>query len=69
MLKLNGLEKEDYIYPEQNIIIPNMRYQFYITQPNDTLTTISENLNKEINELLQTNENIMVEPDQIIIYK
>lgn len=68
VLKLNGLETENYIYPDQKIIIPNTNYQFYITKKNDTLLNVAQALNKNIDELLQTNENLYLEPDQMIIY-
>ena len=68
VLKLNGLETENYIYPDQKIIIPNTNYQFYITKNNDTLLNVAQSLKKNIDELLQTNENLYLEPDQMIIY-
>ena len=68
VLKLNGLETENYIYPDQKIIIPNTNYQFYITKKNDTLFNVAQALNKNIDELLQTNEKLYLEPDQMIIY-
>ena len=68
VLKLNGLETENYIYPDQKIIIPNTNYQFYITKKNDTLLNVAQALNKNIDELLQTNEKLYLEPDQMIIY-
>ena len=69
LLKLNGIEEETYIYPEQKIIIPNSMYKFYITEKNDTIQKITDKTNKTIPELLETNETIFVEPDQTIIYK
>ena len=34
---LNGLNMEDYIYPNQRLIIPKSGYSFYITKDGDTL--------------------------------
>ena len=69
VLQLNGLEEDDYIYPNQNIKIPNNNYQFYVTKPGDNVIELEQNLNKDINELLKLNDNIYLEPNQMIIYK
>ena len=68
VLKLNGLERENYIYPDQKILVPNSNYQYYITKENDTIMSISQALNKSVSELLQSNEKLYLEPDQMIIY-
>ena len=69
VLKLNGLESESFIYPEQKIVIPNKNYEFYITKENDTILEVAQNLNRSVDEILQMNENLLLEPDQMIIYK
>lgn len=69
VLKLNGLEKEAYIYPEQELIIPNKNYNFYITKQGDTITSIAEALNENVVDLLAKNESLFLEKDQLVIYK
>jgi spore germination protein len=68
ILKLNGLESETYIYPQQELMIPNSNYEYYITTQDDTLLSVSQALDKSIDELLQANENLYLQPDQMIIY-
>ena len=42
ILKLNGLEKDSYIYPNQELLIPNKNYNFYIyNTPKTSLNTFS----------------------------
>lgn len=69
ILKMNGLNKDDYIYPNQQIMIPNTNYNFYITEKGDTLTKVSDALGKSISEIVNSNEIIYLEPDQMIIYR
>ena len=37
LASLNGLNNDDYIYPEQTILIPKSNYSYYITKKGDTL--------------------------------
>lgn len=69
ILKMNGLNKDDYIYPNQQIMIPNTNYNFYITEKGDTLTKVSDALGKSISEIVNSNEMIYLESDQMIIYR
>ena len=69
VLKLNGIESETYIYPDQKIILPNSDYKFYITKENDTLLDIAQSLNESVMDIMQANEKLYLEPDQMIIYK
>lgn len=69
LLKLNGLEKDDYIYPNQEIIIPTKNYKFYVTKDGDTLSSIIDNLKIDYNTLLGNNKELFLEADQLIIYK
>ena len=42
LAELNGLDIDDYIYPEQVILIPKSNVSYYITKEGDTLKNISE---------------------------
>ena len=69
LLKLNGLDKDDYIYPNQTITLPQSGLDVYLTKQGDTLKSIEENLNTSTDELLNNNKNIYLAPEQIIIFK
>lgn len=68
LLTINGLEKDDYIYPNQELMIPNMSNKYYITKNNDTIMDIINNTGTPINELLDMNKTIYIIPDQMIFY-
>ncbi len=69
LLLLNGLEEKDYIYPNQEILVPKKNVGFYITNANDTVKSIIEKLDSNGYSILTQNENLMVLPDQLIVYK
>ena len=66
---LNGLSMEDYIYPNQRLIIPKSGYSFYITKDGDTLEIVREKFNKNLGEILKYNETIYLLPGQLMINK
>lgn len=66
---LNGLNMEDYIYPNQRLIIPKSGYSFYITKDGDTLESVRDKFNKNMNDILKYNETIYLLPGQLMINK
>lgn len=69
LLLLNGLNKDDYIYPNQEILIPRPNTNFYITEESDTINSILEKSGISINDLINQNDTIYVTPDQLIMIK
>ena len=43
LLSLNGLEKNDYIYPGQQLVVPNQEMSVYITQQGDNIEELISN--------------------------
>jgi len=68
LLKINGLEKDEYIYPGQEIIIPKPYIDIYVTKEGDTLNTISTFFNTTPSAILANNPIIYLVPDQLIIH-
>ncbi|MBE6149351.1 MAG: LysM peptidoglycan-binding domain-containing protein [Firmicutes bacterium] len=66
MLKINGLDKDDFIYPNQELLVPN-NANIYVTQENDTLSGVANKLDVDINSLISENREIFLLPDQIIV--
>lgn len=69
LLALNGLNKDDYIYPNQEILVPNSNLKVYITKNDDTIKGIIEKLRINIEDIINQNDKIYLLPDQLIIYK
>lgn len=69
LLNLNGLDRDEYIYPNQEIMIPKQDVNFVITKENETLLDISNKLNTTKDEIIRQNSTIYLMPDQLIIYK
>lgn len=68
LLIYNGLEKDDYIYPNQKILIPNSNQKYYVTKSGDTINSLSKKMNLPINKIIELNENIYLIPEQMIFY-
>ena len=69
LLILNGLDKNDYIYPNQEIIVPLQGVTTYITKVGDTVDGIANNLGIDVNSLNKQNKRIFVVEDQLIVNK
>ena len=69
LLLLNGLNKDEYIYPDQEIMVPNSDATIYVTKEGDTIAAITNNLGIDANTLNKENERIFVIEDQLIVHK
>lgn len=69
LAQLNGINKTDYIYPDQTLLIPRAGSILYITAAGDTLSEIAKGLNVGIDKLISQNDNIYLQPEQLIVYK
>lgn len=68
LLLLNGLKENEYIYPNQQLLVPKNGVNFYITKENDRIKDIVSNLGVDGYEVLTKNDNLIIMPDQIIVY-
>ena len=66
---LNGLNKDDYIYVDQEIIIPKDTIDVYVTRKGDTIDMVLSNLNTTLEKLKENNNDIYLKEDQLIIHK
>lgn len=67
LLRLNGLDSDDYIYPEEELLIPNEKMSFYITTDDDTLDIVARKLNTTPDKIIEQNETIYLLPEQVIV--
>ncbi len=64
---LNGLNANDYIYPEQVIMIPKQGYSYYITKEGDTLNLVANTFNTTPSNLLKYNQTIYLKEGQLLV--
>jgi len=69
LAQLNGINKTDYIYPNQTLLIPKAGSILYITAVGDTLSEIAKGLNVSMDKLISQNDNIYLQPEQLIVYR
>lgn len=69
LLLLNGLDKDEYIYPEQEIIIPSKTSNIYITKKGDTISKVINNLDIDYDEFFNDNKDLILVEDQLIAKK
>lgn len=69
LLKLNGLNEDDYIYTGSEITIPKENVDIYITEYNDTVNDVLNNLGVDITTLTRENNKIYVLEDQLMVHK
>lgn len=68
LLTYNGLDKDDYIYPNQILLIPSSNKKYYITKNGDTIKELTKNINLPLNDIVDLNETIYLIPNQMIYY-
>lgn len=66
---LNGLNMDDYIYPNQVILLPVANYSYYITKDGDTLDIVAQMFKKNKDTVIKENETIYLMPGQIMVSK
>lgn len=69
LLLLNGLNKNEYIYPNQELVIPNKEIVVYVTKSGDTINSIVSNLGIDANTLNRENDRLFVVEDQLVVHK
>lgn len=66
---LNGININDYIYPKQTLLVPKAGSSLYITAVGDTLMEVTNGFGVSLNELINQNEKIYLQPEQLIVYR
>lgn len=69
LLKLNGLNSTDVIYPNQKIMLPKPDVLFYVTDVDDTLNDVVSMFKITADDLVKQNPTIYLTNDQLIVYK
>ncbi len=66
---INGLNMNDYIYENQEILIPKSGYSYYLTKSGDSLNGVMKLFNVDYNNFSKVNSNILLEEGQLLAYK
>lgn len=69
LASINGLNIEDYIYPNQQILIPKNGYSYYITAEGDTIDEVVKIFNSNKNKFLDENQTIYLMAGQLLVNK
>lgn len=69
LLRINGLNKDDYIYPGEELMIPQGNIQTYIVENGETLYDVSNKLNTNVDKIIEDNNSIYLLPGQLLIIK
>lgn len=66
---INGLNMNDYIYENQEILIPKSGYSYYLTKEGDNLNDVLSLFNISYEQFNKTNNRILLEEGQLFAYK
>ena len=66
---INGIDENEYIYPNQEIMVPKNGYSYYVTAEGDTIKTVKEAFGTTYDKLLNENKSIYLLPEQLIVLK
>ncbi len=66
---INGIKEGDYIYQNQEILIPNRDVFIYYTGLDDTFKSISSNIGIDVEDIINNNSDLVLIPNQIIVYR
>ena len=69
LVAINGLDKDTFIYPEQEIIIPKDNYNIYVTKKGDNIIDVLKAMNISFSNLAIQNPKIILMEDQLLINK
>ena len=69
LLRLNGLNNTDVIYPGDEILVPKNGVSFYVTGNDDTLDMVTKKLGTKASELARQNKIIYLTNDQLIVFR
>lgn len=66
---LNGIEVNDYIYPNQELMIPRAGVSIYLTKDGDTLKSAARQFQTSPEKLMMENDNVYLLPEQLLVFK
>lgn len=69
LIRLNGMRDGEFIYPDEEILIPKPGTIFLITREGDTVSEVVDRLGTNELQLRLQNDRIYLRPDQLLAIK
>ena len=69
LASMNGLNLADYIYPNQQLLIPKNGYSYYITAEGNTIDEVIKVFNSNRDKFLNENKTIYLMEGQLLVNK
>ena len=69
LASMNGLNLDDYIYPNQQLLIPKSGYSYYITAEGDTIDEVIKVFNTNKDKFFDENKTIYLMEGQLLVNK
>ena len=66
--QINGLDKDEYIYEGQTLLIPKPGISLYITKTGDTIDDVAKYFDAPTTDIIYSNNSIYLLPGQLIVY-
>ena len=66
---VNGLNIDDYVYENQEILIPKSNYSYYLTKSGDSLDDVLKLFNANYKDFKSINVDILLDEGQLFAYK
>lgn len=66
---INGIKKDEYLYPNQQLIVPSNKTLVYVTKEGDTIDVVLDNFKTNYDKIMRQNKKIYLLPDQLIVFK
>lgn len=69
LILINGLKEGEYIYPNQELLIPKPDIGVYTVENTESLVQVSNKVGVSIDNIIKQNATIYLLPNQLILYK
>lgn len=66
---INGIDVNEYIYPNQTLLVPKGDVGIYITKQGDTLEEVAKMFDTSITDIIYSNNGIYLLPEQLLVYR
>lgn len=69
LILINGLKDNEFIYPNQEILVPKPNIGVYTVENPESLVQVANKIGVKVDNILKQNATIYLLPNQLILYK